>query len=393
MTSHPSHENNGSSKNVSQKVSAKRKISSGELGTFVLNNHAKYYDSTISLMVSYIIAKEFYNADEECAFPSEARIANVTGLKLRQVRTHIKNIREAKDEDGEPLWIIRTGYSVGGKSVNNRYFPRFIRHLHNPQPKVEEERQGKVTWDDASGFDPFGPTPYGTGSQDPKSVASKTATEAPSEGLVSAGEPLEAETPVTHSDRRVKTVRDLQILEGWGEAQKLRAEGHAGGISMPLDGKVVDVVSRIDVISMRDFDNPDKLFVYGTQQRWFEELAVDWIRRFGSKFGPTITYSTIQDVYSKLLDGVEAADKFTELDSAMCVLGSEGIMPTAGLVNLLLYFPKKLTPEQFLLHEKIHATVEGRDLSCTYMQRNLYGNFTPAGATDDSSTSEYANKW
>lgn len=124
-------------------------IGNAQLGSFIIRNHAPHFKGkTTALMLSYLIAKEFYNPDFGYAFPPISKLALMMGLKERQIITHLNVIRDAKDDFGMPLWIIKRGYQVrSGEGVSNRYFPTFALEA-SIWKDTPEEKNTFVDWQD-----------------------------------------------------------------------------------------------------------------------------------------------------------------------------------------------------------------------------------------------------
>lgn len=147
MTDYPTHYNNSDGYGDPteylpapvRKGKTVRDITNGQLGSWVLANHASYYGSFNSYMFSYVLAKEFYNKDFGYAFPSIKKLAATFDMSERQVQYHIKALRDARDDEGKPLWEVERGYNTrNGKTMANRYFPLFLRDVIKGKPKADD---------------------------------------------------------------------------------------------------------------------------------------------------------------------------------------------------------------------------------------------------------------
>lgn len=386
MTSYPSKKRASSKNASSSKVSARsaRDITNGQLGSYILRNHAKYYVGKRSaLTTSYVIGKEYYNHELGYAFPPQKLLAPQLGKKERALRDDISAMRDAKDENGNPLWRIVIGKNSAGVPVANRYYPLFLPNVLAEWNKhlEKDDLDWGLTWeeDTAEG---------GTSAAKPDDVTvpdvpvfdtdqTEPVEEVPETTVVPVMETEDTSAPtVTEQVSQESTNRDQEILAIYREAQELREDtGFRWEVPLPAEGQVVDVLPASELVRFRDHGNPDKIFVAGTEDVFLEEMAGKWITKFGSNFGKTITPSYIQGVYDELTDNVDGA-QVMKRDSVMYVLGSKGIKPTAGFVKFLLSNNTDVTPEQAELRRMIEATVVGRTQTLAYMRKNLYGNYT-----------------
>lgn len=162
-TSRPYQSQDTSAKNVSPALSARtvRDITRGELGTWVSNHHADFYSSFGAHMFSYYMANEYYNHKVGYAFPSIDHLAKKLNLSVRMVKYYTASMREARDQNGKPLWEIERGYSTkSGKGMANRYYPLFLRDILKGKP-VEKAEPLTKTWegkDDESPTEPLDET-------------------------------------------------------------------------------------------------------------------------------------------------------------------------------------------------------------------------------------------
>jgi hypothetical protein len=142
MTNYPSSKST-SAKNASSSLSARKvtDIESWEIQRFIWDNHAPFYKGHVpTLLFSMTLAGLFYNKKRGSAFPSMKHLAEKTGWSLRQVSRHVDIMLKAKDENGQPLWEVRSGFNIGGNSKNNEYIPLFRKRILEGKPaKVAED--------------------------------------------------------------------------------------------------------------------------------------------------------------------------------------------------------------------------------------------------------------
>lgn len=388
-TSYPS-KNDASAKNASPRVSARTEadITNLELGSWVLRHHARYFPKkSAPLRLTYIIAKEFYNRETGYAFPSEKTLSKITGLSERQIRKEIKVIRDARDENGEPLWVIHRGYNAGGTNVANRYYPRFRKHILNPPVEVaEEDPTSKLRWDNAA-FDPYGPNPYGTDvaesaeEEDSEADAFEDAQdeEVPQEGFAnpwdeSFPDEVNAQSVSSNSDPHILTDKDREIVSLFEEALDCKSADPVV-VALPSEGQVVDVLTPAELREMES-GNPAKWFVAGAQDTYVEELAVNWTRKFEKNYHKTFSYSEVQGIYDELTRPGKTQLSDEQADVAMQVLGASGVAPTAKYILFLLFSttPEKFKPEQVVLRKNMIATNKGREITTRLARANFYEN-------------------
>jgi hypothetical protein len=124
-------------------------------------------------------------------------------------------------------------------------------------------------------------------------------------------------------------------------------------------------------------ENPDRLFVAGSEDTLVEELAGRWVTKFGSSYGHTHTYSHIQDVYDQLFAEDRKGTNQERIDATMFVLGSMGKAIDFTFIKAILW---STTPDENVkkLRPLIAATVAGRVATRRMSARNVYGNYGPA---------------
>lgn len=156
MTDYPTHNNSEGYGDPNEYFPASarkgktvRDITNGQLGSWVLANHASYFGSFNSFMFSYVLAKEFYNKEFGYAFPSIKKLAATFDMSERQVQYHIKALRDVRDAEGNPLWEVERGYNTrNGKTMANRYFPLFLRDVLKGKPKTDDsENLDGIKWE------------------------------------------------------------------------------------------------------------------------------------------------------------------------------------------------------------------------------------------------------
>jgi hypothetical protein len=358
-------------------ASPKLPFTTYEVLTYVHRNSkaltANGFNTSIALAGYYNM-----NGKERCN-PSLETLMATTRIKSRQGQRNALAELEAVGE-----WVVIR--SKGRQS--NHYYPMFVRNaridlLSDVAKRAEERKQDKASRMEQA---------------EARRIAEASETVETPEPIQDQSTPVESaqaieviehiETPVVSSTPKVVTQRDQDILDAYLEVQEIKsADDYAWGIPLPKEGVIVNAID--DATMMLDYGNPEKLFVAGSEDRYFDELAGTWIERFGAKFGPTVTYSVIHDVYDELLNKADKQPDFHQIDSAMYVLGSRGIKPTAGFVKHILFNPdaRKLTGDQPAIRQACAATLAGRKKTVTLSEQNFFGNRPPLAlnATTDNS--------
>lgn len=143
-SSHPSR-NDGPSKNISPKVSARQvnDLDAWELALYTYHNHAEIYGShTLTFAIENMLITHHYNRELGKAFPSNETLRKHFGLSASMMSRHMARIAQARDADGNLLWKIIPGYSVGLSSKSNEYIPLFRQKvLEWERPKSEPPKR------------------------------------------------------------------------------------------------------------------------------------------------------------------------------------------------------------------------------------------------------------
>jgi hypothetical protein len=122
-------------------------------------------------------------------------------------------------------------------------------------------------------------------------------------------------------------------------------------------------------------NNPGRIFVCGSEDRFIAELGGAWILRFGDKFGKRISLFDVQDVYNSLLS-VEGSSAQLYVDTAMHVIGYLGQFPTVELVRHIVDSPfSELSPKHAKMRQIFNATLTGRACTIEASISNHYGNY------------------
>lgn len=223
-----------------------RDITNGQLGSWVLANHASYYTSFNSYMFSYVLAKEFYNKDFGYAFPSIKKLAATFDMSERQVQYHIKALRDARDADGKPLWEVERGYNTrNGKTMANRYFPLFLRDVLKGKPKTDDsENLDGIKWE---GRDADLATDEEFLHEENELV--KTELSSPTNGEEYTGFDLPAELPQDENS----LVREAQKVERI-DAGVLNSE-IASGIDRNVKDLMKSIISYCNYLTPMDYMN------------------------------------------------------------------------------------------------------------------------------------------
>jgi hypothetical protein len=187
-----------------------------------------------------------------------------------------------------------------------------------------------------------------------------------------------AQDVVTPKNMRVKTPEDQAVLDAYTEHQEYRNDDPDYDYPLPPDEfPVVEFITSTGANEIVNERNPRGYFVKGAHDRWFPELAGQWINDYGFNFGPTVTYSTIQKVYDELcLPDAERNSSPMDLDTAnvaIRLLGSKRKMPTAKFIRRVMFADAaQMEDDQLELRYLIQATVRGIEETRRLAERNFY---------------------
>jgi hypothetical protein len=264
-------------------------------------------------------------------------------------------------------WVAIRGK---GRSTTH-YFPMFVENAKTHLMEgMEEEREARKAIDKERK----------AGKQFTRLETTAPVVEAPevTESPLSYPEPVEEQAPTVVQDPKVKTERDAEIREQYlAVAEYKNTEDFEWETPLPVEGTVVDVIDVETAAALMNDENPDRLFVAGSEDTLVEELAGRWVTKFGSSYGPTHTYSHIQDVYDQLFAEDRKGTTQERIDATMFVLGSLGKAIDFTFIKAILW---STTPDENVkkLRPLIAATVAGRVATRRMSARNVYGNYGPA---------------
>lgn len=314
----------------------------------------------------------FWNPNvQEFCFPSNATIMERTGIRSEEtVRKAVKEL-EALGE-----WAV-----VRMDRSSHKYYPMFVKNARTDllatdiQQQQLERRALNEQRQSAAGVDK------------PVKASSKAA-------------PVQNELPAPASDTtspnaRVQTDEDQKVLDAYLEHLEFRQTEPDALTPIPASAHVIEFVDPTFVDEFIDGRNPDRWYIAGAADFFYPELAGKWIADFGHLFGPTVTYSKIQKVYDDLTEpsAKSPLDHLTA-NVAVRLLGSKGRMPTAEFVRGMLFRPAaSMEQDQLELRYIVQATVKCIEATWEYVERNHYGNRTPALEPTDSLGVTYSDQW
>jgi hypothetical protein len=210
-TTYPS-KKDSSAKKVSSKLSARtvNDIKNFEIRNYIEDHQADLYgNKTDAWMLSGYIARH-YNPKRGYAYPSIPYMAKKWNKSERQMKRLIRQIREAVDINGNPLWTIVRGNNMGEETVANRYTPNFLGDILEAAAKKDDDaaasesnqEQGDVTTED--------PTVGMDESTSDLDEAVEYETEA-SHNLFEEDEPTEPEEDIEDSEEVFGSESDVEF--------------------------------------------------------------------------------------------------------------------------------------------------------------------------------------
>lgn len=221
------------------------------------------------------------------------------------------------------------------------------------------------------------------------------------QGYDSEGASAEGKAATTSNDPRVKSARDQEVLDQYLRARKDRNDPRWHN-RYPLPSEnfpVVNFLSLAAANQMIDEGNPRGYFLKGAHD-WFEdEMAVQLMIDYGHLFGPSVTYSAVEDAFAELVAPDPTKHKNTPMDMdeayvAMRLLASKGRMPDAGFVKRFMFAdPNELNEDQIELRYIVHNTVRGIRETRRLSDQNFYQTWTVSDSSEAKpSTVAYSDK-
>lgn len=108
------------------------------LGLYVLHNHAKFYPGkSTAFLFSFSIASFCYDETKGYVSILQSDLSKTMNVSVRQVRRYFKDMLQAVDDSGKPLWIVKSANENGGYGRSNHYIPNFIDQIDATNTNVE----------------------------------------------------------------------------------------------------------------------------------------------------------------------------------------------------------------------------------------------------------------
>lgn len=284
-----------------------------------------------------------------------------TGLSEMTVRRAITELEDL----GEWVGVRSTG------RTRTRYYPMFIENAQThlletvqadrlARKLVNKERTSKAKADEQ---------PSTPSVQTPVPAAEPTAETV-----------VEPKASVELNDSKVKTARDAEIRDLYLATQAHKnSDDYDYDVPLPVQGVVVDCMTTEEATTFIYSDEPEQIFLAGSEDGILEELAGRWITRFGAGYGDTHTYSHIQDTYDALVERDTTRRKIADIDACMFVLGSMRKAISVGFIQAILFKePAALDPEARAIRSRVDATVAAREHTRRLSSLNHYGNYAGA---------------
>lgn len=342
---------------------AKRPTNSYEAAAWVFSYGKE--KSVHAFAVSMALAN-FWNMDGKSrrCNPSVPAIMKKTGIKSKN--TVLKALEELEDL-GE--WVV--SHSKG--HAPNYYFPMFVEGAKADRlAGIEEQRASRKeamkfhkTKNKNNSVQPAGEAPAVEPISETAELEMMPYVEADPEPEPDIAVPVSVLSSTSNDVHpKVVTERDAQIRATYLAAQVEKAsDDYLWEVPLPEGQTVIDAVTDSAWTALKEQGNTQGLFVAGSEDCFQEEMAGRWISRFGARYGKTITYSYIQDIYDNFKNQpFEVQDR---MDAAMFVLGSLAKAPTLAFLNVLLFrpFADLVDDETRDLHSLVDNTAQGRHLT------------------------------